>query len=186
MAEVMLQRTRAPQADIVFRRFSKQYPTAVAFGRADPGELRELARPLGLQWRAERLVALAAAIRDRGGRLPRDVDALQTLPGVGPYAAAATLSFHGSHRAVIVDSNIVRVLCRLLGVAFNGETRRRVWLWNLANRLTPTDEFRAYNYALLDLAMRVCTPSRPHCVECPLSDLCVNATARPPLKEPRR
>ena len=172
VAEVLLHRTRARQAEDVFRELRRRYRTAAAFGSATREELLGLFEPLGLRWRAELVVRLAAEIGVRHGRLPKDAAALRTMPGVGDYAAAAALSLHAGQRAVIVDSNVVRVLCRLVGAEFDGETRRAKWLGELADRLTPDVEFRAYNYALLDLGMQICRPARPRCVDCPLLPMC--------------
>ena len=91
---------------------------------------------------------------------------------MGDYAAAATAAFHGGTRAAIVDANIVRLLCRLRGHEYDGETRRKRWLLELADRLTPSVEFRDYGFAVLDLSMTVCRPRRPLCAECPLITWC--------------
>ena len=78
--------------------------------------------------------------------------------------------------AVIIDSSVVRVLCRLTGADYGPETRRKAWLRKLADDLTP-DDARNYNYSLLDLSMKVCTPRSPGCDICPLSSICVTGRA---------
>lgn len=175
VAEVLLHRTRAAQVVPVFERLRRKYRSASAFGRATASEIEELARPLGLRWRGRLLRQLASDLGELRGRLPLELDDLQRLPGVGPYGAAATLSLHANRRAVIVDANVVRVLCRLVGMSWDAETRRKAWIWVLADRLTPEHDFRAYNYALLDLAMTICRPGKPRCSSCPLTDLCATA-----------
>ncbi len=77
---------------------------------------------------------------------------------------------------MIVDSNVVRLLCRLTGQSYDGETRRKAWLRTLADRLTPRDSFRDFNYAMLDHAMLVCTVEDPGCRDCVLSAGCWYAT----------
>lgn len=173
VAEVLLQRTRSAQVVPVFREFRQRYPSAARFSRATAMELAVLIAPLGLRWRVPLLHRLANDIGRRRGRIPTKREELENLPGVGPYAAAATLSFHGGKRAAIVDANVVRVLCRLTGMPFDGETRRKRWMIELADRLTPPRAFRRYNYALLDLAMTVCMAGQPRCRSCPLSPTCV-------------
>lgn len=172
VAEVLLQRTRATQAAPVFEEFQRRYPDPATFADASLSELGELLRPLGLRWRVPLLHALAARIADRDGELPENETELQLLPGVGPYAAAAAISLHGSTRAVLVDSNTVRLICRVVGVPFDAETRRKRWLIELADRLTPRRAFLDYNYAMLDLAMLVCRPRHPRCADCPLVEIC--------------
>lgn len=176
VAEFFLLRTRASQVVPVFERFRSTYRSAESLGAATPGELEELIRPLGLRWRAPLFVALVRAIHERRGRLPRDLKKLRMLPGIGDYGAAAAASLHGGHRAVIIDANVVRVLCRLTGEPFDGETRRRKWLRDLAERLTPLGDSRAFNYALLDHSMTVCVPRLPRCSDCPLQTLCASAS----------
>lgn len=99
--------------------------------------------------------------------MPRDLHALQQLPGIGPYAAAAWLGFHGGKRAVIIDANVVRLLSRILGRPYDGETRRRTWLLQVADVLTPIRAWKPYNYAVLDFAMQICSKN-PNCARCPL------------------
>lgn len=173
IAEFLLLRTRADQAASVFESIQRQYPDARSLGDAPEDHLSELIASLGLRWRRPLFVQLARAIAECDGEIPTTVDELRELPGVGPYVAAATAALYAGNRASIVDANIVRLLCRLMGQEYDGETRRKRWLLDLADRLTPEVEFRAYGYAALDLSMQVCRPRQPSCAECPLVDLCV-------------
>ena len=176
-------RTRAAQVLPVYRELFRRFPTARTFGAANDEELTEIVGPLGLRWRARLVAALAHEIGRRNGRLPRTQKALEELPGVGPYAAAAALSLHGGRRAVIIDANVVRVLARLVGREFDGETRRKRWLRDLAEYATPARDVRAFNYALLDLGAIVCRPRTPRCSACPLEDLCAYAKAGAAIAE---
>ena len=177
MTEVLLLRTRAAQVLPVYRELFRRFPTARAFGAAEEEELAEIIRPLGLRWRVPLLAALAHEIGKRNGRLPRTQKELEKLPAVGPYAAASALSLHGGRRAVIIDANVVRVLARLVGREFDGETRRKRWLRDLAEYATPARDVREFNYALLDLGATVCRPRAPRCTVCPFEDLCAHAKA---------
>ena len=189
VAEFLLLRTRADQAAPVFESIQRRYPDARSFGDAPEDCLNETIASLGLRWRQPLFVQLARAVADCDGDIPATVDELKELPGVGDYVAAATAAFHGGNRAAIVDANIVRLLCRLTGREYDGETRRKRWLVDLADRLTPEVEFRDYGYAALDLSMTVCRPRLPLCVQCPLVALCVTgrdqSTAPGPPTAPR-
>ena len=178
IVEVMLQRTRAEQVAPTFNRFRQRFPSLAALASVSEADLMALMEPLGLRWRARRLHLLVREIVRLNGEMPRDQSTLETLPGVGPYAAAATLSLHANRRAVLIDSNIVRVLCRVVGATCDAETRRRRWLRDLADALTPPRGHRAYNYALLDLAALVCLPRSPRCDECPILRWCVTGSGR--------
>ncbi|MBE0610057.1 MAG: hypothetical protein IH609_11780 [Dehalococcoidia bacterium] len=135
-----------------------------------------MANRLGLRWRAGLIQELMCHLSEVGDRLPLVQDELMQLPGVGDYCAAALLSLHAGRRAVIIDSNVVRVLARLVGRPFDGETRRKGWLRSLATRLTPALEHQNYNNGLLDIAMTVCV-RKPRCFECPLLFGCVTGQA---------
>ena len=176
IAEFLLLRTRADQVTPIFESFRRRYPTARSFGDAPEEHLTEMIASLGLRWRRPLFIRLARAINDCDGDIPATMDELMELPGVGTYVAAATSALHGGHRASIIDSNIVRLLCRLTGQDYDGETRRKRWLLDIADRLTPEIEFRAYGYAALDLSMTVCRPRQPLCPDCPLVEHC--ATGR--------
>lgn len=91
VAEVMLQRTRAGQVVPTFHRFREQYPSPAALANASAEELTGLVGTLGLRWRGRLLHQLAHEISRLDGEIPLDQTALEALPGVGPYAAAATL-----------------------------------------------------------------------------------------------
>ena len=168
----MLQRTRAEQAERVFLEFREIYPAAGDFAVASESAVTAVTERLGLHWRGPLLFRAAQQVADLGGSPPEDPTALTSLPGVGPYASAAWLSLHRNKRAVIVDSNVARWLARMTGRPFDGETRRKAWVLELADDLTPKKGFRAYNYAVLDFTMQVCRPKRPTCHACPLRPDC--------------
>jgi len=171
---VLLQRTRAEQVVPVYRAFAERYPEAEFLAREKPADLLGVIGSLGLHWRVPLMIKMAERIRTVGSP-PDRLDDLVELPGVGPYAASAYLSLHRGKRAVIVDANVVRCLGRVFGFATGPETRRKAWLLALADRLTPRRNYRDYNYAVLDLAMKVCV-GKPKCAECPLAKrLCVYA-----------
>lgn len=172
LAEVLLQRTRAKTTVIVYRQFVERYPEARNLGEAPLQEVRELVYPLGLNWRAPLIQKLGQELAELGGVPPHSVEELKSLPGVGDYAAAAYLGFHGGRRAVIVDANVVRWICRMLDTEYDGETRRKKWLRQTADMLTPETGWREYNYAVLDFTMQICG-TKPLCSMCPLgASLC--------------
>ncbi len=172
LAEVMLQRTRASQAAAVFDAFRTRCPNPEDIEQVPDDELLELFRPLGLHWRGAKLVSLCREIHVRCGQLVPEFSELRKLPGVGDYAAAATLTFHLNVRAMLVDSNIVRMVCRTGGQPYGPETRRERWMRETIDALVPEAGHREFNLKLLDLSMLVCRPRNPLCSECPLSHRC--------------
>jgi A/G-specific adenine glycosylase len=172
VTEVLLQRTRASSVARHYDRFFDSFPDARSLASASIEEIRSEIHGLGLHWRAPLLKALGGKIIDIG-EIPSDYNNLIGLPAVGPYAASAFISLFTDKRAVLLDSNLVRWICRLLCVRYHGETRRQKWVEDLAERITPADEVRDFNYALLDFTMKVCLPRSPRCGICPVGpDFC--------------
>ncbi len=166
-----MQRTRANSVVAVYERFVSAFPEPDKLARAPLRRIERLLYPLGLRWRAPLIKQLASHLHTQGGVPPNSFERLTSLPGIGPYAAAAYLGFHGNERAVIIDANVVRWLCRIVGARRDSETRRKKWLFDLADRLTPTRNWKAYNYALLDFTMQICA-ARPRCEMCPIGPTC--------------
>ncbi len=171
LAEVMLVRTKAEQVAPIWIEIVGRFPTPSALAVLSLTEFQDLVAPLGLRWRATRLHELATALARQDELVPTTKGKLTDLPGVGDYCASAFLSLHANKRAVIIDSNVVRLLSRYTGRSHNGDTRRQRWLRAILEQLTPARNHQRFNYALLDLAMSVCRP-RPDCAHCPLSRRC--------------
>ncbi len=173
VAEILLQRTKVSSVLPVYEAFLKRFPTVESLAQASESDIEEIIYPLGLRWRTPLLKKLGEYLAQTGAEIPRTLEGLLALPGVGAYVAAAWLGFHGGGRSVIIDANIVRWLCRIADQPMDGETRRKKWLIELADRFTPQNNTREYNYAVLDFSMEICTPA-PHCGECPLgADFCL-------------
>lgn len=178
LAEVLLQRTQAPQVDDNYRQIVASFPTPQALAAAPLGTVREALKPLGLAKRTVTLKRMGEEIVERfRGRVPTDVSDLLTLPGVGRYIAAATACFAAGARVAVVDANVVRIFSRFFGVASeSSRPRNDAALWRLAESLLPRKASEDYNRALIDFAALVCKPRVPLCPECPLRLKCHAAT----------
>jgi A/G-specific adenine glycosylase len=173
MAELMLQRTQAPQAARIYSTFLTCFPDAHAVVAADTAAVEYLLSGLGLRHRARRIISLCQALVERhGGVVPDERHALRKLPGVGPYTVGAVLCFGFGHDTAIVDENVIRVLCRVFGyIPRSSRARTDRGLWALAESLVPYGHGRDYNLALLDLGAIVCRDTPRHDA-CPLTDIC--------------
>jgi len=164
VAEVMLSQTQATRVAKHFGVFIGRFPSASALARAPLGEVVRAWSGLGYNRRAARLHRAASLIVERhGGDVPRSLDALMALPGIGPYCARAVLAFGFGARAAPVDTNIGRVLARAIAgrQLSSGEAQR------LADSLLPADA-RSWSLALMDLGAVLCRPRGPQCVSCPI------------------
>ena len=167
IAELLLQRTRVKSVVPVYEKLIKKYPKPADIANAPLEEIEEIVYSLGLPARANTLKRLAADVMHFDGQIPSDIDKIKKFPGIGSYIAAAWLSFHAGKKAVIIDANVVRWICRLVDRHCDGETRRKKWLIHLATSLTPSRKVKAYNYAVLDFTMEICA-KKPLCKYCPI------------------
>jgi A/G-specific adenine glycosylase len=171
LAEVLLQRSRGKTVAKVYRQLLDRWPDAESLARARVTSIRSVIRPLGLVSRAATLKALAREVVARG-QVPRTLDGLTELPGVGLYAANATLAVAFGRRSATVDGVSARVYRRYFGLIDEAPASNDRELWDLVEQVTPSKDIRAWNWAVLDLAATVCLPSRPRCGECPLVLCC--------------
>jgi A/G-specific adenine glycosylase len=174
LAEILLQRTQASQVENNYRRILSQFPTLRSIHYATEDDLRRAFEPLGLAKRVPQVKQLADRImRAYGGRVPRTVDELRTLPGIGQYIANATVCFAFGTQTPIVDVNVIRVYERFFGIASDRQRPRDdPELWRFAGDALPRRRAAEYNRALIDFASLVCKPRTPLCSECPIHRQC--------------
>lgn len=172
IAEVLLRRTNAAAVEKVYKEFLSKYPTLFDFASAKPRDIKQLVQGLGLHWRAENIVSLSADLK-KIGKIPNSLSDLLKLPGVGPYVARAVLVNSQQVDTVPIDTNVVRVICRYLGMAKRDSFRRHKKFQVLTESMMATENSREFNFALLDLAAAICRPLSPKCSICPLSSECV-------------
>ncbi len=105
--------------------------------------------------------------------VPRDVEQLAELPGIGRSTAGAIASLSMGLRAPILDGNVKRVLARYLAQdGYPGEPKVARALWEAAERFTPHARVNHYTQAMMDLGATLCTRSKPSCLLCPLVSGC--------------
>jgi len=175
VSEVMLQQTPVVRVLPTYDAWMRRWPTPSALAADSQGEAVRMWGRLGYPRRALRLHAAATAIEaEHHGVVPSDYDRLRRLPGVGDYTANAVRAFAYRRRAVVLDTNVRRVLGRWLGgeqfpaPAVTAVERRR------AESVLPTgDETAAtWSVGLMELGALVCTARRPRCETCPLVSTC--------------
>lgn len=175
LSEVMLQQTRIAAVENYYARFLDRFPTVEALAAAPLDEVLKLWEGLGYYARARNLHRLAQQIvTEHAGQFPSSAEALQQLPGIGRYTAAAIASIAFDQAVAVLDGNVVRVLSRLIDLA-EEVTQPRVeqQLWALAESLLPAMRPGDYNQALMDLGRTICTPRDPACRHCPVQRFCL-------------
>ncbi len=171
----MLQQTQVARVIDKFTLFLARYPTLAHLAAAPVEDVLALWSGLGYYRRARLLHAAAQSIiNDHAGRVPRDVQTLRSIPGIGPYTAGAIASIAHGQPAPLVDGNVVRVLLRV--EARDGRASDKAtmdWTWKRAASLVASaDRPGVFNEALMELGSTVCTPKSPTCDSCPLARLC--------------
>ncbi len=192
VSEVMLQQTRVTTVIPYFQRWMARFPTLRALAQADEQEVLRLWEGLGYYRRARQLLAAARLVLEQhNGRLPADPATLQRLPGIGPYTAAAIASIAYGQDVLALDGNVRRVLARFFGLTTPIDTSAgQRALRQRAHGAWPPGRAGDFNQALMDLGARICTPTAPRCVACPLQPWCrayaTKQVADLPRKRPRR
>ena len=192
VSEIMLQQTQVRTVIGYFERFVAALPTLAALAAASEDRVLALWSGLGYYSRARNLLRAARlCATEHAGELPRDIEALSALPGIGRSTAAAILAQAHGERHAILDGNVRRALARWHGVrGWPGSHAAQRTLWDYAERHTPHARIADYTQAIMDLGATLCTRSRPRCGECPVSGGCValqdGLTGVLPEPKPRR
>jgi A/G-specific adenine glycosylase len=180
LSEIMLQQTGVKTVAPYFAKFLARWPEVEALARASLDDVLRMWAGLGYYSRARNLHACAVTVlRDHSGVFPDTEEGLRALPGIGPYTAAAIAAIAFGRRTMPVDGNIERVVSRLFAVEEllpQAKPLIRQLAATLLGEARASDKrSRAGDsaQALMDLGASICTPKKPACVLCPLSDGCV-------------
>ncbi len=188
LSEVMLQQTTVAAATGRFLDFTRRWPTLEALAAAPIEDVLAAWAGLGYYARARNLHACARAVAELGGFPETEAD-LRSLPGIGPYTAAAVAAIAFDRPAAVLDGNIERVTARLFAET-DPLPAVKPRLRAHAAALTPETRPGCHAQALMDLGATVCTPTKPGCLLCPLADWCAARAAgiaeRLPAKAPKR
>jgi len=171
--ELLLKKTRAETVEKVFPKFIEKYSDPRIVVQADELELENDLRYLGLHKQRQMALRLVAEkiLKDFGGQIPLNQSSLAEIPYVGLYISNAVLCFGGVQRRHIVDTNIARILARFHGLDIPKDAREK-WIWDIAEKMVPQQNWREYNFGLLDIGALICKTQAPKCSLCSLKDMC--------------
>ncbi|OCX65760.1 A/G-specific adenine glycosylase [Thioclava sp. SK-1] len=190
LSEVMLQQTTVAAVRSYFRTFTQAWPTVSDLAAADDGDVMAAWAGLGYYARARNLLKCARVVADQyTGHFPNTAAKLLTLPGIGPYTAAAVASIAFDEPATVVDGNVERVISRLFALT-DPLPGSRPRIAQLAATVTPRERPGDYAQAMMDLGATICTPRNPACGICPLRPDCAGfaqgIAAELPKKTPKQ
>lgn len=188
VSEFMLQQTPVNRVVPHLEAWLARWPTPADLAASPPGDAVTQWANLGYPRRALWLHRAAVEIRDRhDGVVPRDIDALLALTGIGDYTARAVAVFAYGDRHPVVDTNTRRVLARAIdGRAQPGPPHRRDLEAMEAELPADIAEAAIVNAAAMELGAIVCTARAPKCEACPLAAQCAWRAAGYPASEDRR
>jgi A/G-specific adenine glycosylase len=171
VSEVMAQQTQIARADEAWSGFMQRFPTPRALAAASTADVVRAWAGLGYNRRAVNLQRAAFAIEaEHGGQVPHDIAGLEGLPGVGPYTARAVAAIAYGAPVAAVDTNVRRVVTRLLGKSLPPAR-----LQFEADRLVARHDPATWTHASMELGATVCTARAPRCDACPLRAWCASA-----------
>lgn len=168
VSEMMLQQTQVSRVIPYYHAFLKQFPTVQSLATTPVADVIRQWSGLGYNRRALYLHSCAKAIcKAHNGLVPRTVNDLVALPGIGPYTAAAILSFAYNKDIPVVDVNIALLYRRIFYGTKNID--------HLAKSHLPKGRSREWHNALMDIGALYCTARNPHCLPCPVRQFCASA-----------
>jgi A/G-specific adenine glycosylase len=174
LSEIMLQQTGVKTVGPYFEKFVARWPDVDALACASLDDVLRMWAGLGYYSRARNLHACAVAVRrDHGGAFPDTEEGLRSLPGIGPYTAAAISAIAFGRRTMPVDGNIERVVSRLFAVE-DPLPQAKPLIQSLAATLLGASRAGDSAQALMDLGASICTPKKPACALCPLNGDCAS------------
>ena len=192
VSEIMLQQTRVETVIPYFEKWMHLFPTVQVLANASEHEVLHAWEGLGYYSRARNLHKAAKIVTQQyDGEIPRNLDELRKLPGIGRYTLGAIASIAFGMDTSALDGNIKRVYARIFDVTepVDSLAGEKV-LWELADENLPKGRAGDYNQALMDLGATICVPKNPRCLICPVMQLCQarqNGTQdQRPVKTPKK
>ncbi|CDN46086.1 hypothetical protein [Paenibacillus sp. P22] len=175
IAEFLLQQTHVRKVVEVYELLLQKYADVDELGNAVVVELETIIAPLGLVYRAERLIESAKIICNQyNGKVPDDYNELIVLPGIGDYIANAILCYAYDKPVVPIDTNVIRLFTRYFGYtsAIARPRMDKELAFKIRSHFEGRDRTRDANLAVLDFAGLICTAKKPRSNQCPLSVYC--------------
>lgn len=174
VSEIMLQQTRVETVVSYFEKWMKLFPDIPTLAKANEQTVLNAWEGLGYYSRARNIHKAAKIVAEKfNGELPRNLEDLRGLPGIGRYTVGAIASMAFKMDEPTLDGNLRRVFSRVFDVAeFADSPAGEKILWDLAAENLPKGQAGDYNQALMDIGATICLPKNPRCLLCPLMEIC--------------
>ena len=188
LSEILLQQTQVSRGLIYWKRMLDTFPTIQSMAESSVDKVLKAWEGAGYYSRARRLHALSQLVmlpsskEGFDGSLPSSRDALLSLPGIGPYTAAAVSSIAFGQPFACVDGNIRRVMARQHQMTEPSNKEVQSWADEQLVRQRPGD----WNQALMELGATICTPKKPQCHLCPVNSSCLGRETATNYPKPKK
>tara|TARA_B100001250_G_scaffold388061_1_gene386003 strand:+ start:274 stop:1326 length:1053 start_codon:yes stop_codon:yes gene_type:complete len=185
LSEVMLQQTQVSTVIPYYKNWIRKFPTVHSVAKANIDEVLKMWEGLGYYKRCRNFHSAANIIvTEHNGILPNSYNILLGLPGIGNYMASAILSIAFNENLPALDTNLNRVISRILGI-------KKLTKWNknrinkYATMLVRCQRPGDVNQALMDIGSQLCTAKKALCSSCPSQNYCKAFQSTDPLKFPQ-
>lgn len=192
LSEIMLQQTQVSTVIPYYQRFTDKFSNITELANTSIDEVLALWTGLGYYARARNLHKAAVIITsEHNGNMPKDINELIALPGIGRSTAGAIMALAHQQNFAILDGNVKRVLARYFAIeGWPGKKPIEKQLWQKAEQLLPSHRIANFIQAQMDLGATLCTRSKPQCNKCPLANECMafhqNTVALYPTPKPKK
>ncbi len=176
MATILSAQTTDRRVNLVTPELFRRYPDAAALARANPEDVEAIIQPTGFfRVKARTLIRCSLALLERfGGEVPRRMEDLVTLPGVGRKTANVVLGVGFGLPGLAVDTHVIRLSNRLRLTRSHDPVRIEADVC----RLVPPEEWAGLGLRLILHGRRVCVARAPRCPACVLNDFCPSSSTR--------
>ena len=172
VSEFMLQQTQVKTVIPFFIRFIKKFPSLKSLAGADESEVLKYWEGLGYYSRAKNLKKTATKLLlEHRGSLPKDIEKLKALPGIGEYTSRSILSIAHNQPYIPMDGNVERILKRIFLLKNKDQISKK----NLIEKKTffsISKRSSDYAQAIMEIGALICRPILPICTSCPLINYC--------------
>jgi len=188
ISEVMLQQTTVVAVIPYYEKFLARFQTLQDLAQADESEVLKYWSGLGYYSRARNLHKAAQILAQKN--FAKSASELLEIPGFGPYTSRAVSSICFDEKVGVLDGNVIRVLCRFLGLNWEWwRPQERKRLQQIADQFAQVKQASIWNQAMMELGASICTPKKPACLICPINESCQsfkkNLSAHLPRAKPR-
>ena len=185
LSEVMLQQTQVSTVIPYYENWIRKFPTVNSVAKVNIDEALKMWEGLGYYKRCRNFHSAAKIIVSKhNGMIPNSYNILLSLPGVGNYVASAILSIAFNEKFAAIDTNLNRVISRILGI-------KKLTKWNknrinkYATLLVEHQRPGDVNQALMDIGSQLCTTKKALCSSCPNQNICKAFQSSNPLQFPQ-